>query len=309
MMPQIRERRETLPKVKCTLTPKERGQKGAAIRDAKKKARLEECSVPLPKWGVTISSAGDIIPDPPAPVPIEPVPTIEEDFIDLEPEEPTPAETYGSDFAAGTAYQPEPVPVAGGDANWSVDAPGLVQEQDISITTRDPDFAEVDEAAPALSKMAAVQALVEAGWSEDDAFRLVSGSGHVAGPAPVQTLTGPATPPHVQADNKATEDLRQEQIRLYQERMVNYVAPVLAETFKVKLKMKFTDYVKRWAIMESGKRRRKVGNEVTPEEAIGMMVARFWQNDADRHLFEQLTSGLASGPRDNFEPTTGRFQN
>lgn len=162
----------------------------------------------------------------------------------------------------------------------------------------DPELVPVDLPAPK-SKLDAVQALIAAGMSEDAAFAMVGGVG-----APVPTAGAHGVSLDAKLDHAALEREQVEQQAAYQARMANYTEPVLDKKFTVTLKMKFADYVQKWAAMETVRRRR----EVTEDDAIQMMVRRFWQNDAERALLDQLNSGGATaGPADNFDPTTGQY--
>ena len=248
---------------KRKLTPQEQGRKGAAMREAKKQAIETGTWVELPDWGISFSPAGDKIEG-----------LVKSEAIAMPVGEPTLTLMAEPDLAKVD----EGAHMADG---------GRI----------DPVLAAVDN-TPAGSKVAAVQTLVAAGWSEDDAMQAVMAKGNVAQPA-VQ----PEMPAHVAADQGSVEAIRAEQLERYQERMRDYVPPVLDETFEVTMPVKFADYVRKWAAMESVRRRR----EVTPADGIQMMIRRFWKDDPERHLYEHLQSGTASGPADKFDPTTGAY--
>jgi hypothetical protein len=179
-------------------------------------------------------------------------------------------------------------------------APVELPPVDLSETYIGPGIDKGPEVAAQPSVVAQLTKLLDAGMSEEEALLIINRRLGQDVPAGNPSGFAPNTPGAAKAPNQSLDSEMERQKALYAQRMANYVPPKLDEEFAVKMPVRFADYVRRWAAMESIKR----GREVTPEDAIQMIVRQFWQGDNTRALLE---GGGKTGPASAFNATTGTY--
>ncbi len=150
--------------------------------------------------------------------------------------------------------------------------------------------------------VAELQRLIGLGLSEKEAFTLYM----------AQLTETPAAPPppgrQALEERMLDQDRRIEgpdpkMVAEYQERMRTYIPPARDKTFSVVMPVRFAEYVEQWSIWETTKR----GRNVTPEDAIQMMVRLHWQADPMRALLAMSGDPHGAVVGTGFDPKTGKF--
>ncbi len=248
------------------------GRKGAAIREAKKKAAAESRAVYLEEYNLTVYPEGSVV-----------------EHADVRDAPFAPAEAAQEAETWPDHLQP---PARAPEVTTPSPAPGTVIPVDKHGVAENGGMPAAPEQRPTTLLGLANWYVAHNGLSEEDALSLAQKKLGQQGPQPPAPQGTPADPNEPEGPDPRL-------IAEYEQRMQNYVPPVTEETFTVVLPVRFADYVRRSAAILSARRRR----DISAEKAIEWMVRQYWQHDEDRLIM----SAGSTGPRDTFDPKAGQW--